>query len=187
MSSRRYALTPPGWPADRKLTITVIADLHAGGPDMPLPHIRRVVDTANALRSDLIVLLGDFIASYQFKIEARADADLGGGTGAARGAARRLGDPRQSRLVARSRRRARRARATCAFPSWKTTPCCSAPAGQQFWLAGLGDQLAHRLGHGRFRGVDDLPGTLAQIGPTIRWCCWPTSRTSFRACRRASR
>ena len=35
--------------------------------------------------------------------------------------------------------------------------------GREFWLAGLGDQLAHPLGHGRFRGVDDLPGTLAQV------------------------
>jgi len=35
--------------------------------------------------------------------------------------------------------------------------------GQKFWLAGIGDQLAHRLGHGRFRGVDDLPGTLARV------------------------
>jgi predicted MPP superfamily phosphohydrolase len=35
--------------------------------------------------------------------------------------------------------------------------------GQRFWLAGLGDQLAHRLGHGHFRGVDDLPGTLARV------------------------
>ncbi|MGB6537625.1 MAG: metallophosphoesterase, partial [Xanthobacteraceae bacterium] len=35
--------------------------------------------------------------------------------------------------------------------------------GKKFWLAGLGDQLAHPLGHGRFRGVDDLPGTLEKI------------------------
>ena len=60
----RYALTPPRWPAGRKLSITVIADLHAGGPDMTLPHIRRVVDTAQALQSDLVVLLGDFKAWY---------------------------------------------------------------------------------------------------------------------------
>ena len=37
------------------------------------------------------------------------------------------------------------------------------PRANRFWLAGLGDQIAYRLGHGRFRGVDDLPGTLAQI------------------------
>jgi uncharacterized protein len=36
--------------------------------------------------------------------------------------------------------------------------------GRRFWFAGLGDQLAHRLGHGRFRGIDDLRGTLAQVG-----------------------
>jgi hypothetical protein len=87
----RYALTPPGWRAGRKLTISVIADLHAGGPDMTLPHVVHVVDTANALHSDLVVLLGDYKAWYRFKTEP-------------------IGDPRQSRLVARPCRRAARAR-----------------------------------------------------------------------------
>ena len=65
----RYAPKPRGWPAGRKLSITVIADLHAGGPDMRLPHIRRIVDTAIALKSDLVVMLGDYIARYRFAIE----------------------------------------------------------------------------------------------------------------------
>jgi hypothetical protein len=64
-----YTLRPNGWPAGRRLTITVIADLHAGGPDMPLPQVQRIVDTANALKSDLIVMLGDYIARYDFAIE----------------------------------------------------------------------------------------------------------------------
>src|SRR6185312_16273405 len=64
-----YTLKPPGWPAGRKLSITVIADLHAGGPDMPLPHVQRIVDTANALKSDLVVMLGDYIARYRFAVE----------------------------------------------------------------------------------------------------------------------
>ena len=34
---------------------------------------------------------------------------------------------------------------------------------RRFWLAGLGDQLAYRLGPHQFRGVDDLAGTLAQV------------------------
>jgi predicted MPP superfamily phosphohydrolase len=34
---------------------------------------------------------------------------------------------------------------------------------RRFWLAGLGDQLAHPLGAHRFRGEDDLDGTLAQV------------------------
>ena len=64
-----YTLKPRGWPAGRKLTITVIADLHAGGPDMPLPNVQRIVDTANALKSDVIVMLGDYIARYRFAVE----------------------------------------------------------------------------------------------------------------------
>ena len=41
-------------------------------------------------------------------------------------------------------------------------------APHRFWLAGLGDQLAYPLGPDRFRGVDDLPGTLASRSrPTI--------------------
>jgi predicted MPP superfamily phosphohydrolase len=35
--------------------------------------------------------------------------------------------------------------------------------GARFWLAGIGDQLAVPLGQGRFRGVDDLPATMARI------------------------
>jgi uncharacterized protein len=71
----RYALNPPGWRAGQKLTITMIADLHAGGPDMMLPHVRRIIDTANSLRSDLVVLLGDFKARYRFKTTPVADPD----------------------------------------------------------------------------------------------------------------
>ena len=35
--------------------------------------------------------------------------------------------------------------------------------GPAVWLIGLGDQLAHPLGDGDFRGEDDLPGALARI------------------------
>ncbi len=35
--------------------------------------------------------------------------------------------------------------------------------GRRFWLAGLGDQIAHFLGPSRFQGVDDLPGTMKRI------------------------
>src|SRR5580700_6283443 len=71
----RYAPQPPGWPAGRKLSITVIADLHAGGPDMQLPHVRRIVDRASALNSDIVLMLGDFIASYRFAITRVPDLD----------------------------------------------------------------------------------------------------------------
>jgi predicted MPP superfamily phosphohydrolase len=36
--------------------------------------------------------------------------------------------------------------------------------GSRFWLAGLGDQIAHRIARNQFRGEDDLPGTLGHVG-----------------------
>jgi uncharacterized protein len=158
----RYALAPPGWPADRKLSIAVIADLHAGGPDMRLPHVRHVVDTANRLRPDLVVLLGDFIASYRFPTKRMADrlwaAELA-----------RLRAPLGTWAILGNHdwwhdlHGVRTALADVRIPLLENNAVLLGGPGQKFWLAGIGDQLAHPLGYGRFRGVDDLPGTLAQV------------------------
>jgi predicted MPP superfamily phosphohydrolase len=158
----RYAPALPGWPTGRKLSITVIADLHAGGPDMQLEHVRRIVDRASALQSDIVLLLGDFIASYRFAITkvpdpawaaelARLDAPLG--TWAVLGNHDWWHDLEGVRA----------ALAGVKIPVLENDAVLLGPAGQRFWLAGLGDQLAIRLGHGRFRGVDDLPLTLSRI------------------------
>lgn len=159
----RYAPVLPAWPAGRKLSITVIADLHAGGPDMTLTHVRRVVDTANLLQSDLVVLLGDYTASGRFADQpvpyrewaaefARLKAPLG--TWAI------LGNHDWWNDLAE----VRQALAEVHIPLLENQAVMLGGEGRQFWLAGLGDQLAHRLGPHQFRGVDDLPGTLAQIG-----------------------
>jgi len=159
----RYALTPPGWRPDHKLTITAIADLHAGGPDMTLPHVRRVVDTAQALQSDLVVLLGDFKAWYRhFKSEPVAD-DVWAGELA------RLDAPLGVWAILGNHdwwhdlSGVRAALAAMRIPVLENDAVLIGPAGRRFWLAGLGDQLAYQLGHGRYRGIDDLPATLRRV------------------------
>ena len=74
----RYGLAPPGWPQGLKLSIAVIADLHAGGPAMPLARIEAIVETTNALGADAVVLLGDFAASHKFKTRPIAPQDWAG-------------------------------------------------------------------------------------------------------------
>ena len=109
-----YRLTPPRWNAG-PLRVAAIADVHAGGPNMAVEHISRVVDTTNALRPDLVVLLGDYVAHHRFVTEqvppevwagqlARLAAPLGvwailgnhdwwHGVGAVRGAFEQVGIP----------------------------------------------------------------------------------------------
>jgi uncharacterized protein len=157
-----YALTPPNWPAGRKLTITVIADLHAGGPHITLPQVARIVDTANALQSDTIVLLGDFKAFYNFPIKP-IDDPLWGAELA------RLYAPLGVWAILGNHdwwhdlHGVRSALAGARIPMLENDARLLGAPGQQFWLAGLGDQEAHWLGRGRFRGIDDLPGTLKLI------------------------
>jgi hypothetical protein len=157
-----YRLSPSAWRKGQRLTITVIADIHAGGPNMGIARVREVVDAAQALKSDLIVVLGDYFATHRFVTErvppsawsaelARLRAPLGVyailgnhdwwyGIDAVRGAF-----------------------ANIAVPLMENDVALIGKEGERFWLAGLGDQLAHWIGQSRFEGVDDLPGTLARV------------------------
>jgi predicted MPP superfamily phosphohydrolase len=158
----RYRLRPPSWPQGHRLTITVIADLHAGGPNMGLGRVEEVVDVANALKSDLIVLLGDYFATHRFVTEVVPPAAWSGALARLRaplGIWAILGNHDWWFDIAGTRK----ALDTVGIPVLENDARLLGGAPQRFWLAGLGDQLAYRRGRGRFLGVDDLPGTLARI------------------------
>ena len=158
----RYRFNPPRWPAGQRLSINVIADLHAGGPNMAEHHIERVVDMANLEPADLVLLLGDFFATHRF-------------------VTRRVPHPVWAAALARLKSRlgiwavlgnhdwwfdiagVRAALSKVDIPVLENRAVLVGDPGQRFWLAGLGDQLAFRLGNHRFRGVDDLPHTLGQV------------------------
>ena len=157
-----YWPVPPRWPDKQRLTITVIADLHAGGPNMGLARVQQVVDSANALGSELIVVLGDFFATHKFVTErvphaawaaelARLKAPLG--VYAIYGNHDWWYDIDGVRAALHQVR----------IPVLENDAMLLGKPGQRFWLAGLGDQIAYRLGPNTFRGVDDLPGTLARV------------------------
>jgi uncharacterized protein len=150
------------WPAGRRLSISVIADLHAGGPNMAVGHIRHVVDVANALKSDVIVLLGDYIASHRFVTERVPEAVWGAELArleAPLGVWAVLGNHDWWFGVAK----VHRALADAGIAVLENHAVRLGVNGRRFWLAGLGDQMAKRLGNGRFEGVHDLPSTLAHV------------------------
>ena len=158
----RYRLTPPGWPKNLRLSIAVITDLHAGGPNMGRVRVAEVVDAANAQRCDLTVILGDFFATHRFITEHVPPpvwaAELA-----------RLRSPLGVYAVYGNHdwwfniEGVRRALAKVGIPGMQNDAVRLNWQGGRFWLAGLGDQLAHWIGPRQFIGVDDLPGTLARI------------------------
>ena len=157
-----YRLTPPGWPIGQRLTVTVVADLHAGGPNMGLARVKQVVDAAQATGGDLVVIMGDYFATHRFITEhvpnAAWAAELARLT-APLGVYAILGNHDWWYDIAG----VRRALAAEHIPVLENDVVHLGAPGRRFWLAGLGDQLAHYISPGRFRGADDLPGTLKQI------------------------
>src|SRR5882757_3431574 len=61
----RYDLSPRQWPADFPLKIAALADIHACDPWMSLDRIGEIVARTNALKPDVVVLLGDYVAGLR--------------------------------------------------------------------------------------------------------------------------
>jgi predicted MPP superfamily phosphohydrolase len=171
----RYSISPPQWPADFKLKIAVIADLHACDPWMSLKRIEGIVQRTNALRPDITVLLGDYVVSQRRAtqpIPAGEWAPVLGGLKAPLGVHAVLGnhdwwDDRTVQREGSGHPVARLALEAAGIPVYENDAKRLAKDGRPFWLAGLGDQLAYMPAR-RFRpvrriGVDDLGATLAKV------------------------
>ncbi len=171
----RYALQPKNWPAGLQLKIAAIADLHACRPWMDTDRIESIVEETNALGADLIVLLGDYVTGHGFVLDPVPASDWAralAGLKAPLGVHAILGNHEWWDDSAVQRVRggvpfARPALEKAGIPVYENDVVRLSKDGQNFWLAGLGDQLAFwptRHRHpGRRVGVDDLPGTLAKV------------------------
>jgi len=167
---QRWRIRPAGWTAG-PLKIAILADLHMGEPWVSLDRLRRIVARTNALGADLIVMLGDLPAGHHFVMKAvpiPAVATVLAGLRAPSGVFAILGNhdwwhdaDAQARgggpsAVAAQLRAA-------GLPVLENQAVRIGQDAGAFWLAGLDDQLAIANAQGGYRGLDDLPGTLAQV------------------------
>jgi uncharacterized protein len=177
---RRPKLTPynvnlGNWPVGLALKIAVIADVHACRPWMTVGRIRSIVDTANGLGADLIVLLGDYATGHHFVYGTVHSDDWSAalsGLKAPLGVHAILGNhdwwaDKPAQVTGVGPIYGRRALERVGIPVYENDVVRLTKDGQPFWLAGLGDQLAffpsrHRY-VGRRLGVDDLSATLAKV------------------------
>lgn len=62
---RRITVRLPGWPAGKPpVTVALLSDIHIGSPATDEGRLRRVVAGVEALRPDLILIAGDFVAGH---------------------------------------------------------------------------------------------------------------------------
>jgi len=171
----RYQVSPPQWPADLKLKIAVVADVHACDPWMSLQHIQTIVEHTNTLGADITVLLGDYVAGHRNVtrfIPADEWASVLAGLKAPLGVHAILGnhdywDDRTVQRAGEGTTVARRALEAAGIPVYENDVQRLNKAGRPFWLAGLGDQLAYAPAR-RYRaikriGIDDLGATLGKV------------------------
>jgi predicted MPP superfamily phosphohydrolase len=171
----RYHPMPRQWPADFPLKIAVIADIHACDPWMSLQRIEAIVDQANALKPDLIVLLGDYVAGHHHVtriIPADEWARVLAGLKAPLGVHAVMGnhdywDDKVVQRIGHGPTVAHRALEAAGIPVYENDVVRLTRDGRPFWLAGLGDQLAYapsqRYGRALRFGADDLSATLTKI------------------------
>lgn len=174
----RYRPRVAAWPSDLHLRIALVADIHACEPWMDVERVEQIVSDTNALKPDLVLLLGDYIAHHRFVARKLRPAEWAGplehlkaplGVHAILGNHDWWDDP-EAVLRGKGPVRARRALEAVGIPVYENDAKRMRKDGRAFWLAGLGDQWAlrwldrgWRLRRRPIQGIDDLPGTLRKI------------------------
>jgi predicted MPP superfamily phosphohydrolase len=166
----RYDFALPGWPKGAKpLKAALVADIHAVDPWMTLPRIEEIVATTNALGADIILLLGDYMASIKLKnrsllpkewapVLAKLKAPLGVHAILGNHDYWWKGGPEPVRQGLES----------VGIPVYMNDGRKIAQDGHDFWLTGTTSVLSSPLydfplGHGIHQGQDDLNKALATV------------------------
>jgi predicted MPP superfamily phosphohydrolase len=160
---KSWDIETPRWTHDRPLRIVIVTDIHACRPWMPPERIAEIVVVANAQQGDVIVVLGDLVSGIGARIgggevePAEWGAPLAG-LRAPLGVHAILGNHDWWRDVEMVKATLTEA----GIPIYQNR-AVKLGGETPFWLAGTDSIVAHPVGHGSYRGEDDLPATLAQI------------------------
>ncbi|WP_306142502.1 metallophosphoesterase [Roseibium sp. MMSF_3412] len=175
MRIKDHHLTPPNWPDDLTLKAALIADPHICDPWMGLDRVRFIVERTNALKPDIVLLLGDYVASHRWQsapVPAQAWADVFASFDAPLGTHAILGnhdwwDDDAAQLSGSGPTKYGTALLNAGIQLYQNRAVRLAKDGKAFWLAGLDDQLAlapnRKLNRRGIQGLDDLSGTLGQV------------------------
>ncbi|MFZ1725168.1 MAG: metallophosphoesterase [Albidovulum sp.] len=167
---KRWQISPPRWTGGG-LRIAILADIHMGEPYVSLRRLERIVTRTNALGADIIVILGDLEAGHRFisrKVPMEETAAALARLSAPLGVHAILGNhdwwhDRAAQARGGGPSKVAETLKAAGIPVLQNDAVKLGQGDQAFWLAGLEDQLAIGIGPMQFRGLDDMPATLAQI------------------------
>jgi uncharacterized protein len=166
-----YSVAPPRWPEGLNLKAAVLADIHACEPLMSAARVRRIAELTNRLNPDIVFLLGDFNAGHRYVTgpvypeqwgEALAILRAPLGVYAVLGNHDWWHGPLPG-MRSDGGEGVRKALRHANIAVLENDAVRIANRGRPFWVAGLADQLACRVGAYGFEGIDDLAGTLAKV------------------------
>ena len=164
---QKWAVKSPGWGGAPPIRIVTISDIHLGEPYVSLARLARIVAETNALAPDLVLLLGDYAAGHHFltaRVKIADAAPVLAGLTARLGTYAVLGNHDWwDDKAAQKRGGGPNLYATALEAAGIPVLSNRAVRLDGFWLAGIEDQRALLLGRHGVQGLDDLPGTLAQI------------------------
>lgn len=153
----------------------MLTDIHSSKRWMTVARIERLVEQANGLSPDIVLLLGDYVNAVKLFGRPVPDADYAralAALSAPLGVHAVLGnhdwsDDRAATERGEGPTGAGEALEAAGIPVYHNASVRIGHDGGAFWLAGLGDQRAFKLPRRRwrrrFRGLHDLEATLAQV------------------------
>lgn len=171
LNTTAYAFTPPNWKPGLKLRVVMLADPHCIEPHMPLSRWQRIIGVANALNPDVMLLMGDYIASHRFSTGKVTFAEV---AKAAQNCKAKLGtfaicgnhdwwEDREVQRTGIGPPEALRILEEHGLPVLENKAVRLLQDEKPFWLSGTASMIAIRKGHRRFDSRAKLGETLALV------------------------
>lgn len=168
-----YAFTPPRWTPGLKLRVVMLADPHCSKPNMPVSRWQRIIATANALKPDIHLLMGDYNTNNKFisgRVSFEEVADAAKALQAPLGTFAIMGnhdwwDDTSVSLnpAGTGRPRAQKIFEAAGFKVLDNDAVQLRKENHAFWLSGTNSLVAIRTGHSRFESRADLAAALAKV------------------------
>jgi uncharacterized protein len=166
-----YKLTPPRWTPGLSLRIAILSDPHLVEPHMPLSRWQKIIETANDIKPDIMLLLGDYVAGHRWRTGTVPVSDVAEAAKALRAPLGTFAicgnhdwwEDKTAQKNGHGPILAQIAFEQAGIPVLENKAIRLNRNGMPFWLTGTASSVAIIKGRRKFESRADLAGTLAKV------------------------